>query len=422
MDWAAIARLAADARQRNFNANQAFKDALREAKPLAADGHPFKDEAPPQDGADWLRPASAPKGGTKRSKTKREPLGFWRDPDNPDAPEILVQRCRLDRLARKDLGRIIPAAARVREALEACWAQIDGNPDLYEFVNDNEYLSDRWFMHQRREALKALSPEERAEFLHEHGDGRKVISAKWFHNDWPARAHLYLDPLRVRSVPLDIGSSIRQNGIASLTEKDLGKIADSAAKVREALQAAFRQPEAVKDGKLKPEWLQSLDDKHILRRTPRVPMQRASGGKRMNPRDRVFTINRRGTSFHFGREEDWHKVICWETPDGKRDFARRRPPFYINSRNAEWETKQQGGKWAEKKPPADAKVVAEFKRGDAVRIDKKGQAMPGIWQITELNKGGATLAPLDGVAYNYMRNRKEETIKKSYNFLRPARV
>ena len=374
IDWGKIARMAADARKRNAKANDEFNLQLQNAKPLDANGDPFPDSAPPPEGDDqWLLPDRVSETGSKRAKTKREPLGLWKDPKNPDAPEILIQRCRLDRIARKDLNAIIPPADEIRQALEAAWREVGKMPEetRKQFVNATgsgegrrEFLSDQWFLQKRREAwdiVNALPPERRAEAVRirreRDGGETEFIREQWFREDWESRAAMFADPLRVRSVPLAIA------GVAS------------------------------------------------------------SGKRRENPRDRAFAIHRRGAIHRFDREENWCEVVLWKNPDGSLDFAHRRPPFYRNRRNREWGTEWRNGKWVEKKPPENPDaVIARFKRDDRVQIVGHGKRVPkenGIWRMVKLGRSKATIAPLDDAARRNTPGEKRDKTK-TWLALRPA--
>ena len=347
VDWAKIARMARDAGERGERANAAFAQAIQNARPLDRNGKPFPDAAPPPEQNEWLLEDSISESGTKRSKTKREPWGIWKNPDDPDAP-ILVQRCRLDRLTRGDLKKITPAADEIRRALESAWAEIDSLPEEQreKFVtvvgtgpNKKECIAAEWFLQKRREAwaqVNALPPERRAQAVRVRTENRggdderqtEFIREKWFREDWENRAVLFLDPLRVRSVPLQVGAN------------------------------------------------------------PRSP----------------FAVRRRGVLHRFNRVEHWGEVVLWKNPDGTLDCVRRRPPFYRNRDNREWETEKRDGEWVEKKPPQDAEEIARFKRGDTVRIEgiegcdqtkRKIKAEVGQWRVTKLGETGATLVALD---------------------------
>ena len=448
IDWGKIAHMAADARKRNAKANDEFNLQLQNAKPLDANGDPFPDSAPPEGDDQWLLPDRVSETGSKRAKTKREPLGLWKDPKKPDAPEILIQRCRLDRIARKDLNAIIPPADEIRQALEAAWREVGKMPEenrkqfvttIIENGKRKEYLSDQWFLQKRREAwdiVNALPPERRAEAVRirreRDGGETEFIREQWFRENWENRAAMFADPLRVRSVPLEVGRNVAQKKIAKLTRKELARIPDSHAAERSALDAAFQNPQAVLSGKqpekdrLNPEWLAALDEKDILHpdNTAAVPMRKKSEGDddRINPRDRAFAIQRRNATHRFDRVENWGETVLWEKPDGSLHFARRRPPFYRNRHNCEWETeKGEDGKWKEKKPEAADEIIAHFKRGDQVRIAGDGniQKEEGLWRIVKLDKRGATLAPLDDDARRNLPN-GQRVKNKSWGALRPA--
>ena len=525
IDWGKIAHMAADARKRNAKANDEFNLQLQNAKPLDANGDPFPDSAPPEGDDQWLLPDRVSETGSKRAKTKREPLGLWKDPKNPDAPEILIQRCRLDRIARKDLNAIIPPADEIRQALEAAWREVGKMPEetRKQFVNATgsgegrrEFLSDQWFLQKRREAwdiVNALPPERRAEAVRvrreRDGGETEFIREQWFRENWKNRAAMFADPLRVRSVPLEVGRNVAQKKIAALTRKELARIPDSHAAERSALDAAFQNPQAVLPGKqpekdrLNPEWLAALDEKDILHpdNTAAVPMQKNVAQKkiakltreelaripdshaaarsalgeafqnpqavlpgkqpetdrlnpewlaaldeknilhpdktaevpvrkkpeeddddRINPRDRAFAIQRRGATHRFDRVENWGETVLWKKPDGSLHFARRRPPFYRNRHNCEWETeKGEDGKWKEKKPEAADEIIAHFKRGDQVQIagDGKTPGEEGLWRVVKLDKGGATLAPLDDDAHRNLPDGQRVKNKK-WGALRPA--
>ena len=448
IDWGKIARMAADARKRSAKANDEFNRQLRNARPLDANGDPFPDSAPPEGDDQWLLPDRVSETGNKRAKTKREPLGLWKDPKNPDAPEILIQRCRLDRIARKDLNAIIPPADEIRQALEGAWREVGKMPEetrkqfvttIIENGKRKEYLSDQWFLQKRREAwdiVNALPPERRAEAVRirreRDGGETEFIREQWFRENWKNRAAMFADPLRVRSVPLEVGRNVAQKKIAALTRKELARIPDSHAAERTALDAAFQNPQAVLPGeqpetdRLNPEWLAALDEKDILHpdNTAAVPMRKKSEGDddRINPRDRAFAIQRRGATHRFDRVENWGETVLWKKPDGSLHFARRRPPFYRNRHNCEWETeKGEDGKWKEKKPEAADEIIAHFKRGDQVRIVEYGNIPKeeGLWRIVKLDKGGATLAPLDDDARRNLPN-GQRVKNKSWGALRPA--
>ena len=448
IDWGKIARMAADARKRNAKANDEFNRQLQNARPLDANGDPFPDSAPPEGDDQWLLPDRVFETGSKRAKTKREPLGLWKDPKNPDAPEILIQRCRLDRIARKDLNAIIPPADEIRQALEAAWREVGKMPEenRKQFVNATgsgegrqEFLSDQWFLQKRRKAwdiVNALPPERRAEAVRirreRDGGETEFIREQWFREDWKNRAAMFADPLRVRSVPLEVGRNVAQKKIAALTRKELARIPDSHAAERSALGEAFQNPQAVLPGKqpetdrLNPEWLAALDEKDILHpdNTAAVPMRKKSedDDDRINPRDRAFAIQRRNATHRFDRVENWGETVLWKKPDGSLHFARRRPPFYRNRHNCEWETeKGKDGEWKEKKPETADEVIAHFKRGDRVRIVEYGNIPKeeGLWRIVKLDKRGATLAPLDDDARRNLPN-GQRVKNKSWGALRPA--
>ena len=374
IDWGKIARMAADARKRSAKANDEFNLQLRNARPLDANGDPFPDSAPPEGDDQWLLPDRVSETGSKRAKTKREPLGLWKDPKKPDAPEILIQRRRLDRIARKDLNAIIPPADEIRQALEAAWREVGKMPEetrkqfvttIIENGTRKEYLSDQWFLQKRREAwdiVNALPPERRAESVRirreRDGGETEFIREQWFREDWESRAAMFADPLRVRSVPLAIA----------------GKTA-------------------------------------------------SSGKRRENPRDRAFAVHRRGATHRFVREENWSEVVLWKNPDDPPDFTHRRPPFYRNRHNREWGTELRNGKWIEKKPPENPDaVIARFKRGDRVRIVGHGKRVPeenGIWRVVKLGRSQATIAPLDDAARRNTSGEKRDKTK-TWLALRPA--
>ena len=401
-DWEKIARMARDARKRGNSANAAFARELQRARPT---GELADDSAPPPEDREWLRAESVSETGKRRAKTKREPLGIWKNPeDGEDGRETLVQRCRLDRITRKELDAIIPAAAKFRDALVAAWKEIDNDADLREqFIvavgsgeNKEECISDQWFLQLRK--------------------------------NHP------LHPSRVRSVPLAVGRNIRQKEIARLTRGDLNRVADSAAQVREALKKAFADPDAVSGDRLNPEWLRSLNEKHILHptRNAKVPMtakKKTNDDDRMHPRDRAFVVVRRGVDHHFDRVENWAEAVLWKNPDGTLEFARRRPPFYRNHRNAEWERRdgddENGNPPPEKSIPDDAEKVAVFRRGDAVVIVGSDQIKPAIkaergrWRVKKLDRKGATLTALDDNARQNLPAEKAEKFK-NYRALRRA--
>ena len=241
-DWNRIARMAKNAKTRSRKAADVFEEEIKKARPLTCDGKPYPDSSPEHPGDDWLIEQKADKSGFNRAKTKREPLGLWKD--RKAEKTIIVQRKPLDRLPRKNIPDITDAAEKIREALQKAWEEIDSFP-----------------------------PEKREKFVEKiSGKSGECISHRWFLQ--LPESHI-LHPKNTRSVPVKIG---------------------------------------------KPE--------------------------------RAFIVKRKGPDgkpvlHRFDREEYWGEVAVWEI-NGKRDFSRRRPPFYVNADNPqEWEN--------DKAPPENIK-------------------------------------------------------------------
>ena len=308
-DWNRIARMAKNAKTRSRKAADVFEEEIKKARPLACDGKPYPDSSPEHSSDDWLIEQKADKSGFNRAKTKREPLGLWKDPEGKN---IIVQRKPLDRLPRKNIPDITDAAEKIREALQKAWEEIDSFP-----------------------------PEKREEFVEKIStkSGDECISHHWFLHSGLPESHI-LHPKKTRSVPVKIG---------------------------------------------KPE--------------------------------RAFIVKRKGPDgkpvlHRFDREEYWGEVAVWEI-NGKRDFSRRRPPFYVNADNPqEWEN--------DKAPPENIKDKNIFyvRRGMLVRIDGED----GVWRVITLERGGATLHAKDDIAHSALRGggKKKPEKKVTYRKLRPV--
>ena len=309
-DWNRIARMAKNAKTRSRKAADVFEEEIKKARPLTCDGKPYPDSSPEHPGDDWLIEQKADKSGFNRAKTKREPLGFWKDPEGKN---IIVQRKPLDRLPRKNIPDITDAAEKIREALQKAWEEIDSFP-----------------------------PEKREEFVEKIStkSGDECISHHWFLHSGLPESHI-LHPKKTRSVPVKIG---------------------------------------------KPE--------------------------------RAFIVKRKGPDgkpvlHRFDREEYWGEVAVWEI-NGKRDFSRRRPPFYVNADNPqEWENGNA--------PPSESKILWRIRRGMLVRIDDED----GVWRVCTLEATGVTLDAKDDIAHAALRaakSQKKKTYKKTkiYKKLRPV--
>ena len=307
-DWNRIARTAKDPKKRSRKAADVFEEEIKKARPLTCDGKPYPDSSPEHSSDDWLIEQKADKSGFNRAKTKREPLGLWKDPEGKN---IIVQRKPLDRLPRKNIPDITDAAKKIQDALQKAWEEIDSFP-----------------------------PEKREKFVEKiSGKSGECISHRWF-LQLPESDILH--PKNTRSVPV---------------------------KIKGAVPFAIRR-------------------------------KGASGEKVLH---------------RFDREEYWGEVAVWEI-NGKRDFSRRRPPFYVNADNPqEWEN--------DKAPPENIKDKNIFyvRRGMLVRIEGED----GVWRVTKLNEKVATLDAKDDIAHAALRaakSQKKETYEKtkSYKKLRPV--
>ena len=175
-DWNRIARMAKNAKTRSRKAADVFEEEIKKARPLTCDGKPYPDSSPEHSSDDWLIEQKADKSGFNRAKTKREPLGFWKDPQTKKT--IIVQRKPLDRLPRKNIPDITDAAIGIREALQKAWEEIDSFP-----------------------------PEKREKFVEKiSGKSGECISHRWF-LELP-ESHI-LHPKNTRSVPVKIGKPER---------------------------------------------------------------------------------------------------------------------------------------------------------------------------------------------------------------------
>ena len=172
-----------------------------------------------------------------------------------------------------------------------------------------------------------------------------------------------------------------------------GAIVPAAKTVRDQLRKAWndiqalpaeRRAEAVNSDNdrrefISQQWFLALPRDHTLhpRRTRSVPVV-----KFQDPR--VAFAVRRGTALHrFKREEDWGEVVPWQTPDGRDGFCRRRPKWYRNNLNPEWDDSPEKGFIP---PPDGATLLPAFRRGMRVRCDE-----PGLWRIKELGVYAALL-------------------------------
>ena len=82
---------------------------------------------------------------------------------------------------------------------------------------------------------------------------------------------------------------------------------------------------------------------------------------------------RQNARHYFRREEGWAKVEVHENDKGKKTVHRVKNPFY-------WKNKKEPE--FDVSPPAGARLVAYYRRGDKVKVN--GRA--GEWKITELRK------------------------------------
>ena len=175
-----------------------------------------------------------------------------------------------------------------------------------------------------------------------------------------------------------------------------GAVVPAARKIRDALRDAWEEiqdlPDEERDemvseagGKkhIAQKWFLARPRGHILHpaRVRSVPVVK------FEDTQTAFLVQRGDAVHRFKREEHWGEVVQWRAPDGETGFCRRRPKWYRNKLNPEWDRSEKDFR----PPPDGAKIIARFRRGLHLRCD--GQ--PGLWRITELGLPYAALAPAD---------------------------
>ena len=120
----------------------------------------------------------------------------------------------------------------------------------------------------------------------------------------------------------------------------------------------------------------------------------------------AFVLGRGKARHRFERQEHWGEVVQWKAPDGQTGFCRRRPKWYRNKLNSEWDDSPEKGFHP---PPDGANIIARFRRGLHIACEK-----PGLWRIAELGQY-ASLVPANAEARRTVesaqKQAKPETIR-----------